>query len=168
MLVETTATVAAARIVCRQAGYPFSNGTRDFGQGSGPLGVDIYRCTGDEERVEHCWHTGWNIELCISPCTDLSVSCRGEYVQRTMYTFESTHVYMYTHTHAHMHAHTHYVWRIDFYTNALFVSCRGEVVYPECELHTHARTLTHTCTRTHTIILIYVSAISYRCGEWSL
>ena len=79
-----TAAAAAARIVCRQVGYPFSNGTRDFGRGSGPLGVNIYQCTGNEERVEHCAHWGWSNELCSPSCTDLSVSCRGEYVQITI------------------------------------------------------------------------------------
>ena len=175
MRVWTTATVAAARIACRQVGYPFSNGTRYFGQESGPVGVEIIQCTGDEERVEQCVHWGWSNDLCSSSCTDLSVSCRGEYVQRTMYTFESTHVYMYTHKRAHTPhtcTHTHIMsgglaFILMPYLSA--VEVRKCIQNVNCT-HTHARTHTHThtCTRTRTIILIYVSAISYRCGEWSL
>ena len=50
---------AAARVACRQAGYPYTEDIGFFGQGIGTVRVDILHCTGDEERVEQCYHNGW-------------------------------------------------------------------------------------------------------------
>ena len=69
-----------ARVACRQAGYPYTGGTASFGQGSGPVWVFITWCTGDEERVERCFHDGWRHNKCPS-CPDLGVRCLGECVQ---------------------------------------------------------------------------------------
>ena len=70
----------SARVACQQAGYPYTEGTGSFGQGSGPVWVVIWHCTGDEKRVEQCVHYGWRGNLCHS-CLDLGVRCRGECVQ---------------------------------------------------------------------------------------
>ena len=69
-----------ARVACRQAGYPYTGGIGSFGQGSGPIWVDIGHCTGDERRVEQCVHYGWRSSICLF-CPDLGVRCRGECVQ---------------------------------------------------------------------------------------
>ena len=68
--------VTAAPVACQQAGYPYTEGTGSFEQGSGPVWVDIH-CTGDEKRVEQCVHYGWRVNFCPS-CRDLGVTCRGE------------------------------------------------------------------------------------------
>ena len=71
-------TAAVAHVACRQMGYPYSDGTRYFRPGSGPIWVYILTCNGDEERVEQCEHLGWrNAHF----NTVLSVSCRGECLQ---------------------------------------------------------------------------------------
>ena len=83
---------ALADVACRQAGYPYSEGLQSFGQGSGPAWLEIFECTGDEERVEQCTHLGWRIILSIS--FDLSVRCRGKCgTRRTqMHTVTSCHI----------------------------------------------------------------------------
>ena len=67
---------AVADVACQQAGYPYSEGLQSFGQWSGPAWLAIYRCTGDEERLEQCWHRGWRRIFPIS--FELSVRCRGK------------------------------------------------------------------------------------------
>ena len=67
---------AVADVACRQAGYPYSEGLQSFGQGSGPVWLDINRCTGDEERVEQCVHYGWRNIDSFQPV--LGVRCRGK------------------------------------------------------------------------------------------
>ena len=70
-----------ADVSCRQAGFPYSEGLQSFGQGSGPVWLVIFGCTGDEERVEQCFHYGWRS---IPPSfPDLSVRCRGKYEKDT-------------------------------------------------------------------------------------
>ena len=68
---------AVAHAACRQAGYPYSEDRHSFGQGSGPVWLEIFACTGDEERVEQCWHNGWRSILSYPP--DLGVRCSGKY-----------------------------------------------------------------------------------------
>ena len=68
---------AVARVACRQAGYPYTEGNQSFGQGSGPVWLNIQTCTGDEERLEQCYHLGWRG---TSSGSDLGVRCRGECV----------------------------------------------------------------------------------------
>ena len=73
---------AVARVACRQAGYPYSEGLQSFEQGSGPAWLDIFGCTGDEERVEQCGHFyGWR--SIYSSLLDLGVRCRGKYEKDT-------------------------------------------------------------------------------------
>ena len=77
VLVSSDSSDTVARVACQQAGYPYTEGTGSFGQGSGPVWVSIWRCTGDEERVEQCYHYGWRYNNCPS-CLALNVRCRGE------------------------------------------------------------------------------------------
>ena len=84
---------AVARVACRQVGYPYSNGTRDFGRRSGPVWVVIRSCNGDEERVEQCEHYGWRRVHTVKGI--LAVSCRGECLQGVRYIHRNTSsVYM--------------------------------------------------------------------------
>ena len=96
VIVNRYTLAAAACVACHQAGYPYSDGTGDFGQGSGPFWVGIRFCTGDEERIEQCYHNGWRDSICPS-CPDLGVRCRRECVQSVKCT--------------HTHAHTHTVYQ---------------------------------------------------------
>ena len=68
---------AVAHVACRQAGYPYTEDTLSLGQGSGPVWLSIWECTGDEERLEQCSHWGWRV---TSSGRDLGVRCRGECV----------------------------------------------------------------------------------------
>ena len=79
------ANAAMADVACRQAGYAYSEGLQSFGQGSGPVWLAIAVCTGDEERVEECWHfpSGWRI---IYSRLDLGVRCRGKRSTRKTHT----------------------------------------------------------------------------------
>ena len=72
---------AEARVACRQAGYPYTEGTLDFGQWSGPVWLEILTCTGDEERLEQCIHWGWK-EIVFHINHDRGVRCGGECVWR--------------------------------------------------------------------------------------
>ena len=73
---SSTSNAAKAHVACRQAGYPYSEGLQSFGQGSGPVWLFILGCTGDEERVEQCWHYGWRRMYSFQ--SDLGVRCRGK------------------------------------------------------------------------------------------
>ena len=78
---DSLARAAVADVACRQAGYPYSEGLQSFGHGSGTAWLVIFACTGDEERVEQCWHVGWRS---IYPYpSDLGVRCRGKYEKDT-------------------------------------------------------------------------------------
>ena len=81
-----------ARVACRQAGYPYTEGNGSFGQGSGPVWVVIIWCTGDEERVEQCYHLGWPWvdNMTYPDSLDLGIRCRGECVVCE----EHTHTYI--------------------------------------------------------------------------
>ena len=79
VVVSSSNSDTVARVACRQAGYPYTEGTRSFEQGSGPVWVVISWCTGDEKRVEQCVHYGWRSNICLF-CPDLGVRCRGECV----------------------------------------------------------------------------------------
>ena len=76
----------AARVACRQVGYPYSDGTRDFGQGNSTVWVVIWSCNGDEERVEQCLHTGWK----IITNSVTGVRCRGKCLQGVKYIHRNT------------------------------------------------------------------------------
>ena len=101
-----TTAAAAARVACQQVGYPYSNGTGYFGQGSGPVWVSIRSCTGDEEKIEQCSHDGWRDQF-RSPYPDFGVRCRGECVQSVKH----THAHTRTHARTHTHTHTHTVYQ---------------------------------------------------------
>ena len=72
---------AVARVACRQAGYPYGEGLQLLRKGSGPVWLVIFECTGDEERVEQCWHYGWRSMYPFH--SDFGVRCRGKYEKDT-------------------------------------------------------------------------------------
>ena len=63
-----------ARVACRQLGYATGTLADDIFAGSGPIWLDEVGCTGEEERLAACAHSGWG----VSPCDhdeDVGVSC---------------------------------------------------------------------------------------------
>ena len=64
-------------VVCRQLGFstPYTYYTgATYGQGCGPVFIDDLDCSGDEERLEHCFHRS----VCSTNCDhsqDVAVYC---------------------------------------------------------------------------------------------
>lgn len=69
--------VAAAQVVCRQLGFtggtPQTNAT-PFGQGSGPIHLDGFTCSGSESRLDQCPNPGIGVNDC-SHAEDAGVIC---------------------------------------------------------------------------------------------
>ena len=67
----------AARVVCRQLGFPNAKSaprSAYFGAGSGQIWLDNVGCSGSESSVENCQHGGWGVHDC-SHSEDASVIC---------------------------------------------------------------------------------------------
>lgn len=65
-------------VVCRQLGY--TKALRVFGgaragQGSGPIFLDKVMCSGFEEKLTYCSHSGWGISNC-KHTEDAGVTCQ--------------------------------------------------------------------------------------------
>ncbi len=63
-----------AQVACRQLGYATGTVSYDISAGRGPIWLDEVGCTGEEERLAACAHSGWG----VSPCDhdeDVGVSC---------------------------------------------------------------------------------------------
>ena len=79
---------ALANVICRQLGYPFFNPTvyqnSYFGGGSG--GIYLYTptllCTGNESRLQDCYHSPLGYHECSDHSYDIGVECQG---METMY-----------------------------------------------------------------------------------
>lgn len=71
---------SAARVACRQVGYPYSDSVDGhFGLGTGPVWMDIILCDDiDVLKIEQCYHLGWRVRR--QNGFDLGVRCRGEWV----------------------------------------------------------------------------------------
>ncbi|XP_062615389.1 neurotrypsin-like, partial [Saccostrea cucullata] len=67
-----------AAVVCRSLGYPTQNAASSccahYGQGSGPIHLDIVSCNGTETDIGQCPNLGWGIHNC-GHHEDASVSC---------------------------------------------------------------------------------------------
>ena len=64
-------------VVCRQLGFAGMNetwGGAYYGKGSGPILLDIVRCTGDEKYIWECNHNGWETHKC-GHREDVGVDC---------------------------------------------------------------------------------------------
>ena len=76
-----------AEVVCRQLGYKYAIRAIQSGGasvGSGPIWLDDMKCTGNEESLRLCSHSGWGIENC-GHSEDAGVECANTglfYVKR--------------------------------------------------------------------------------------
>ena len=74
-------------VVCRQLSFTGVYKTRKnayYGWGSGPILLDIIRCTGDESYIWECSHRGWNQNSCYHS-DDVGVDCHWmPGIQRTI------------------------------------------------------------------------------------
>ena len=74
---------ALANVICRQLGYSFFNPTvyqnSYFGGGSG--GIYLYTptllCTGNESRLQDCYHSPLGYHECSDHYWDIGVECQG-------------------------------------------------------------------------------------------
>ncbi|XP_071818466.1 scavenger receptor cysteine-rich domain superfamily protein-like isoform X1 [Apostichopus japonicus] len=71
-------------VVCRQLGYTKAlrvfGGARS-GQGSGPIFLDNVMCSGFEEKLTYCSHSGWGISNC-KHTEDAGVTCQQGYTTK--------------------------------------------------------------------------------------
>lgn len=68
-----------ARVVCRLLGCGqalAAPGRGRFGPGSGPILLDDMRCSGTEDALDHCGHSGWARHNCRHQ-EDAGVICAG-------------------------------------------------------------------------------------------
>ncbi|XP_022088748.1 deleted in malignant brain tumors 1 protein-like [Acanthaster planci] len=66
-----------ANVICRQLGYPSASQawySAHFGQGSGPILLDLVDCTGHEISIDQCTHSGWFSHNCYHT-SDVGVTC---------------------------------------------------------------------------------------------
>ena len=74
----------AARVVCRQLGYPSAvsapNSAR-FGQGSGKIWLDDVHCQGNESSIVNCRHRPWGEHNCGHD-EDASVICSSKRINK--------------------------------------------------------------------------------------
>ena len=78
-----TVLLALANVICRQLGYSFFNPrvyqTSYFGGGSG--GIYLYTptllCTGNESRLQDCYHSPLGYHECSDHYWDIGVVCQG-------------------------------------------------------------------------------------------
>ena len=74
---------ALANVICRQLGYSYFNSTLysfyNFGMRS--KGIFLYTstlfCTGNETRLQDCYHTPLGYNLCSGYDSDIGVRCQG-------------------------------------------------------------------------------------------
>jgi hypothetical protein len=60
-----------ATVACRQLGYGVLGMAKSysfFGDGVGPIWLDQVNCTGAEEALEQCAHSGWGMNNCQHRC----------------------------------------------------------------------------------------------------
>ena len=70
-----------ATVVCRQLGFSYgaaqSLGSAFFGEGDSQVWLDDVACSGQENRLDECWHRRWGLENC-GHGEDAGVSCLKE------------------------------------------------------------------------------------------
>jgi hypothetical protein len=66
-------------VVCRQLNFTDANAvmqnSRPYGEGIGPILLDITKCTGNESHIWECSHRGWNVHYYCSHNDDVGVDC---------------------------------------------------------------------------------------------
>jgi hypothetical protein len=66
-------------VVCRQLNFTDANAvleiSRPYGEGSGPILLDITKCTGNESHIWECSHRGWNVHYDCNHNDDVGVDC---------------------------------------------------------------------------------------------
>jgi hypothetical protein len=66
-------------VVCRQLNFTGAKAvTRNsypYGKGSGPILLDIIKCTGNESCIWECSHLGWNLHFNSNHDEDVGVDC---------------------------------------------------------------------------------------------
>ncbi len=70
----------AGGVVCRQLGFTGVNATmrnaNTYGEGSGPMLFDKFKCTGNESYIWDCNHSGWNnVDRWCIHHDDVGVDC---------------------------------------------------------------------------------------------
>ena len=76
---------ANANVICRQLGYSYYNPTvyyhSYFGMGSG--GIYLYMptlfCTGNETRLQDCYHSPLGYHQCYDHSNEIGLQCQGNY-----------------------------------------------------------------------------------------
>ena len=74
--------LADAEVVCRELGYSGAVSTiccSEFGRGRGPIWLDDVECSGNESRLDSCFHKGVGIHNCFHG-EDAGVICESEYM----------------------------------------------------------------------------------------
>ena len=70
-----------ARVVCRQLGFPAALAVLNtFDPESGPTLLERTDCSGDEEGIQYCQHTGWYSGDGCGQFFQVSVECAGVFV----------------------------------------------------------------------------------------
>lgn len=71
-----------ALVACRSAGFSsavrgVSDASTYFGPGVGSVVLDNVRCTGNEDNLAHCSHSGWGVvgSSCSGHANDAGVVC---------------------------------------------------------------------------------------------
>ena len=84
--------IREANIVCRMLKYPFALGyktsTHDhYGEGSGPVWMSGLDCTGIENSLSDCPHTGFTTSSHCDHNMDVGVACASNYIRSCMYLY---------------------------------------------------------------------------------
>ena len=71
-----------ANTVCRTLGYSYALLARRssyYGEGSGPIWLDNVQCTGRENSIGECYHSGWGVySSACNHSRDAGVVCLSE------------------------------------------------------------------------------------------
>jgi deleted-in-malignant-brain-tumors protein 1 len=72
-------TKVEGEVVCRQLNFTGANAVMQnsypYGEGSGPILLDIIKCTGNESYIWDCSHRGWNVHYLCKHNEDVGVDC---------------------------------------------------------------------------------------------
>ena len=70
-----------ARVVCRQLGFPAAlTVLNTYDRGTGPTLLQLTGCSGEEEGIQYCQHTGWHSGDGCQSTSRVGVECAGVFV----------------------------------------------------------------------------------------